>query len=96
MAKDVLVNAGVGEVRVAVLDGRRARSAVAGTHDRLEDGGKRTGAGNGGRRNLVGDIFLGRVQRVLPCHAGRLHQYRAGAGGVPGGARGAAAHRDLP
>jgi ribonuclease G len=67
MAKDVLVNAGVGEVRVAVLDGGVLDQLWLERTIGAEDGGKRAGAGNGGRRNLVGDIFLGRVQRVLPA-----------------------------
>ena len=67
MAKDVLVNAGVGEVRVAVLDGGVLDQLWLERTIGLEDSGKRQGSGKGGRRNLVGDIFLGRVQRVLPA-----------------------------
>src|SRR6185295_9750252 len=67
MAKDVLVNAGVGEVRVAVLDGGVLDQLWLERTIGLEDGSKRSGAGNGARRNLVGDIFLGRVQRVIPA-----------------------------
>jgi ribonuclease G len=67
MGKDVLVNAGVGEVRVAVLDG--------GVLDQLwlertlgaEEPGQRANAQSSARKSLVGDIFLGRVQRVLPA-----------------------------
>jgi ribonuclease G len=67
MAKDVLVNAGIGEVRVAVLDGGVLDQLWLERTIGLEDGTKRNGSGSGGRRNLVGDIFLGRVQRVLPA-----------------------------
>jgi len=67
MAKDVLVNAGVGEVRVAVLDGGVLDQLWLERTIGLEDTGKRAGSGAGGRRNLVGDIFLGRAQRVLPA-----------------------------
>ena len=66
MAKDVLVNAGVGEVRVAVLDGGVLDQLWLERTIGFEEGAKRQGA-NGHRRNLVGDIFLGRVQRVLPA-----------------------------
>ena len=66
MAKDVLVNAGVGEVRVAVLDGGVLDQLWLERTIGFEEGAKRSG-GNGARRNLVGDIFLGRVQRVLPA-----------------------------
>jgi ribonuclease G len=67
MAKEVLVNAGVGEVRVAVLEDGVLDQLWLERTIGAEDGGKRNGSGAGGRRNLVGDIFLGRVQRVLPA-----------------------------
>src|SRR5262245_34795968 len=67
MAKDVLVNAGVGEVRVAVLDGGVLDQLWLERTIGYEDGAKRANAHNGARRNLVGDIFLGRVQRVRPA-----------------------------
>ena len=68
MAKDVLVNAGVAEVRVAVLDGGVLDQLWLERTIGFEDGGsKRANGHNGARRNLVGDIFLGRVQRVLPA-----------------------------
>ena len=50
MAKDVLVNAGVGEVRVAVLDDGVLDQLWLERTIGLEDSGKRPGAGNGGRR----------------------------------------------
>jgi ribonuclease G len=65
MAKDVLVNAGAGEMRVAVLDGGVLDQLWLERTIGTEDVAKRSG--NGGRRNLVGDIILGRVQRVLPA-----------------------------
>jgi ribonuclease G len=67
MARDVLVNAGVGEVRVAVLDDGVLDQLWLERTIGLDDGVKRANAHNGARRNLVGDIFLGRVQRVLPA-----------------------------
>jgi len=68
MAKDVLVNAGVAEVRVAVLDGGVLDQLWLERTIGFEDGGsKRANGHTGARRNLVGDIFLGRVQRVLPA-----------------------------
>ena len=47
MAKDVLVNAGVGEVRVAVLDGGVLDQLWLERTIGIEDGNKRAGAGNG-------------------------------------------------
>jgi ribonuclease G len=67
VAREVLVNAGVGEVRVAVLDDGVLDQLWLERTIGLEDGMKRASAANGSRRNLVGDIYLGRVQRVLPA-----------------------------
>src|SRR5665213_1297225 len=68
MGRDVLINAGAGEVRVAVLeDGVLDQLWIERTIG-LEDGpgGRRPGAA-GLSRSLVGDIVVGRVQRVLPA-----------------------------
>src|SRR6202171_2005583 len=66
MAKDVLVNAGAGEIRVAVLDDGVLDQLWLERTIGAEDGTKRQ-TGNGSQRNLVGDIVLARVQRVLPA-----------------------------
>lgn len=67
MPKDVLVNAGAGELRVAVVeDGRLEQLWCERTIGLDENGSKRSGGPCKGR-SLVGDIILGRVQRVLPA-----------------------------
>jgi ribonuclease G len=66
MPKEVLINAGAGEIRVAVVeDGRLQELALERTVG-LDDGSAR--GRNEGRsgHSLVGNIILGRVQRVLP------------------------------
>src|SRR5215468_2537865 len=69
MYKDVLINAGVGEVRVAVIeDGVLEQLWLERTIGFEEvPGRKRERAANGAARSIVGDIILGRVQRVLPA-----------------------------
>jgi ribonuclease G len=69
MSKDVLINAGVGEVRVAVVeDGVLEQLWLERTIGFEEyPGRKRERAANGAFRSSVGDIILGRVQRVLPA-----------------------------
>ncbi len=57
MAKDILINVGVGEVRVAVVENGRLQALSA---TRLL-GAEEIGGG------LIGDIVLGRVVRVLPA-----------------------------
>jgi ribonuclease G len=67
--KDVLVNAGAGEVRVAVVEDGVLDQLWSERTIGLEDAGafKRQGGGTCCGRSLVGDIVLGRVQRVLPA-----------------------------
>ena len=69
MPKEVLINAGTGEVRVALLeDGVLDQFWLERTIG-YEDfpARKRASAGPGASRSLVGDIVLGRVQRVIPA-----------------------------
>lgn len=64
MNKEILINAGVGEIRVAIVeDGRLQELFLERTVGR-EDGTARRRAGSG--QSLIGNIVLGRVQRVLP------------------------------
>ncbi|MBV9992307.1 MAG: Rne/Rng family ribonuclease [Alphaproteobacteria bacterium] len=64
MPKEVLINVGAGEIRVAlVVDGRLQELALERTLG-LDDGAVK-GQGRSGH-SLVGNIILGRVQRVLP------------------------------
>ena len=69
MSREVLINAGAGEVRVAVIeDGQLDQLWLERTIGFEEvPGRKRDRAANGAARSIVGDIILGRVQRVLPA-----------------------------
>jgi ribonuclease G len=69
MAKEVLINVGAGEIRVAVVENgvleqlwlERTMGFEA---DRWR---RRAAAVAGGSRSVMGDIILGRVQRVIPA-----------------------------
>jgi ribonuclease G len=66
MSKEVLINAGAGEIRVAVVeDGRLQELALERTVGLDEGAARGRGEGRNGH-SLVGNIILGRVQRVLP------------------------------
>jgi ribonuclease G len=66
MQKEILINAGAGEIRVAVVeDGRLQELLLERTLARADDAPRRS-AGDPGSRSLVGNVFLGRVRRVLP------------------------------
>jgi len=69
MPREVLINAGAGELRVAVIeDGALDQLWLERTIGFEEvPGRKRDRAANGAARSIVGDIVLGRVQRVLPA-----------------------------
>lgn len=69
MGKTVLINAGAGEIRVAVLedgvlDQLWLERAPAFEPDRWR---RHAAAAAGGGRSIMGDIVLGRVQRVIPA-----------------------------
>jgi ribonuclease G len=66
MSKEILINAGAGEIRVAVIeDGRLYELFLERTIGR-DDGTARRRNGAQGGHSLIGTIVLGRVQRVLP------------------------------
>lgn len=65
MQKDVLINAGAGEIRVAVVEDGRLQDLMLERTIGLEDGPRRKADGRSGH-SLIGNIVLGRVQRVLP------------------------------
>ena len=69
MPREVLISAGAGEVRVAVIeDGVLDQLWLERTIGFEEvPGRKRERAPSGASRSIVGDIILGRVQRVLPA-----------------------------
>jgi ribonuclease G len=62
MSEEVLINVGPGETRVAVVEQGRPVEIVL---ERLteDDIGAKTGRAG---HSLLGNIFIGRVQRVLP------------------------------
>jgi len=65
MQKDVLINAGAGEIRVAVVEDGRLQDLMLERTIGLEDGPRKKSDGRHGH-SLIGNIILGRVQRVLP------------------------------
>ncbi|MEI9886438.1 MAG: Rne/Rng family ribonuclease [Rhizomicrobium sp.] len=66
MSKDVLINAGAGEIRVAVVEDGRLQDLMLERTIGLEDGGPRKKTDGRSGHSLIGNIILGRVQRVLP------------------------------
>jgi ribonuclease G len=63
MNKEILINAGVGELRVAIVADGRLQELFFERATGVNDGTtRRRGAG----QSLIGNIILGRVQRVLP------------------------------
>ena len=69
MAKDVLIHVGAGEIRVAVvedgvLDQLWLERTMGFEADRWR---RRAATAAGGGRSVMGDIVLGRVQRVIPA-----------------------------
>ena len=65
MSKDVLINAGAGEIRVAVVEDGRLQDLMLERTSGLDDGPRKKSDGRSGH-SLIGNIMLGRVQRVLP------------------------------
>ena len=65
MSKDVLINAGAGEIRVAVVEDGRLQDLMLERTIGLDDGPRKKSDGRSGH-SLIGNIMLGRVQRVLP------------------------------
>jgi ribonuclease G len=65
MSKEVLINAGAGEFRVAIVEGGKLQELFLERTIGLDDGALNKKGGRGGH-SLIGNIILGRVQRVLP------------------------------
>jgi ribonuclease G len=65
MPKEVLINAGAGEIRVALVEDGRLQELSLERTVGLDDEGRSRNSGRSGH-SLVGNIMLGRVQRVLP------------------------------
>ncbi len=67
MSKEVLINAGAGEIRVAIVEDGRLQELFLERTIGLDDGAvKRARADGRSGHSLIGNIILGRVQRVLP------------------------------
>src|SRR5690349_25042239 len=95
MPKEVLINVGAGETRVAVVEDGRLQELFLERTIGLDDGGvKKKGAGRGGH-SIVGNIMLGRVQRVLPGMQAAFVDVGLGRAGFLG-AREARCLADLP
>ena len=66
MNKEVLINAGAGEIRVAIVEDGKLQELFLERTIGLDEGApKKRGQGRSGH-SLIGNIMLGRVQRVLP------------------------------
>jgi ribonuclease G len=66
MNKEVLINAGAGEVRVAIVEDGRLQELFLERLIGLDDESPRRRGGGRSGHSLIGNIILGRVQRVLP------------------------------
>jgi ribonuclease G len=66
MQKDVLINAGAGEIRVAVVEDGKLQDLMIERTIGLDDGPRRKSADGRSGHSIIGNIILGRVQRVLP------------------------------
>src|SRR5437763_16338827 len=66
MGKEVLINAGAAEIRVAVLGGGRLQELFLERLIGMDDSPLRRRGGGRSGHSLIGNIILGRVQRVLP------------------------------
>ncbi|HEX3653469.1 MAG TPA: Rne/Rng family ribonuclease [Rhizomicrobium sp.] len=66
MDKEVLINVGAAEIRVAVVGNGRLQELFLERLIRPDDGALRRRGGGRCGHSLIGNIILGRVQRVLP------------------------------
>jgi ribonuclease G len=65
MEKEVLINAGAGEIRVAIVEDGKLQELFLERTIGSDDAPKKRGCGRHGH-SLIGNVILGRVQRVLP------------------------------
>jgi ribonuclease G len=66
MNKEVLINAGAGEIRVAIVEDGRLQELFLERLIGMDDSPLRRRGGGRSGHSLIGNIILGRVQRVLP------------------------------
>jgi ribonuclease G len=66
MKKEILINAGAAEVRVAIVENGRLQELFLERLIGLDEGPLRRRGGGRSGHSLIGNIILGRVQRVLP------------------------------
>ena len=67
MKKEILINSGAGEIRVAIVEDGRLHELFLERTIGLEEGAVRRARADGRTgHSLIGNIILGRVQRVLP------------------------------
>jgi ribonuclease G len=66
MSKEVLINAGAAEIRVAIVENGRLHEIFLERLIGTDDGSLRRRGGERSGHSLIGNIILGRVQRVLP------------------------------
>ncbi len=95
MDKEVLINAGAGEIRIAIVEDGRLQELLLERVIGLEEGFlKKRHEGRHGH-SLIGNIILGRVQRVLPGMQAAFVEVGLGRAGFLG-AREARCLADLP
>jgi ribonuclease G len=66
MRKEILINAGAGEIRVALVEDGKLQELFLERIIGLDDGPLKKRIGGRHGHSLIGNIILGRVQRVLP------------------------------
>lgn len=95
MSKEVLINAGAAEIRIAIVEDGRLQELFLERLIGIEDGlSRRRGGGRSGH-SLIGNIIVGRVQRVLPGMQAAFVDIGLGRAGFLG-AREARCLADLP
>jgi len=66
MTKEILINAGAGEIRVAIVEDGRLEELILARTIGVDESAPRRRAGGFSGQSLIGNIVLGRVLRVLP------------------------------
>jgi ribonuclease G len=93
MEKEVLINAGAGEIRVAIVEDGKLQELFLERTLGVDDAPRKSSGRSG--HSLIGNIILGRVQRVLPGMQAAFVDVGLGRAGFLG-AREARCLADLP